>query len=85
MVFGGIGVLMTISGLLVGVLGYRCPYPVPLPMSDMSEHSQPTQLANMPIYCGNPTVIVVKFVFEILSVLVLSGAGLYMMMSGKKR
>jgi hypothetical protein len=38
----------------------------------------------MPVYCVNPAVAVVRFAFNFLAELVLLGAGVYMMINGKK-
>jgi len=109
-----VGVLLTISGLLVDILSTQCYFPYVSPMLGIRE--PPAQPANVtmfadpqpppnrtmlpeqnvntisnhpypyPYYCdGNPAVAVVRFVFKLLSALVFTGVGLYMMMNGKKQ
>ena len=90
-VIGAVSILLTISGVLVDVLSYRCWYPVLSPLMGMSAPAQPAQSIAQPIgtpypnYCYNPMVAVVRFVFNLLAELVLIGAGVYMMLNGKKR
>jgi hypothetical protein len=83
-VLGSISILMTISDLLVEVLSYRSWYPIVLPLFGISQPPTPTQVVNMPFYCVNPAVVVVRFVFDLLSGLIIVGAGFYMMLNGKK-
>ena len=85
MVVAAVSVLMTFSGLLVDVLSYRCWYPLISSLLGVTEPSKSTQIACMPFYCANPVVAVVRFVFNLLADLVVLGAGVYMMMNGKKR
>lgn len=84
MVLGTIFILMTISGVLVDVLTYRCWYPVISPMLGIREPQTPTQVVGIPFYCVNPAVTVVRFVFNLLAGLIILGAGFYMMLNGKK-
>ncbi len=45
-----------------------------------------TQVAALPIYyCVNPAVAIVSFVFRFMSVLIVAGAGVYLMLNGKPR
>lgn len=83
-VLGTIFILMTISGVLVDVLTYRCWYPVISPMLGIREPPTPTQVVGIPFYCVNPAVAVVRFVFNLLAGLIILGAGFYMMLNGKK-
>jgi hypothetical protein len=83
-ILGSVAVLMTVSGLLIEVLNYRCWYPVLSPLLGLSEPPKPTQISQMPVYCVNPAVAVVRFAFNFLAELVLVGAGVYMMINGKK-
>jgi hypothetical protein len=83
-ILASVAVLMTISGLLIEVLNYRCWYPVLSPLLGFGEPPQPTQISEMPVYCVNPAVAVVRFAFNFLAELVVVGAGVYMMMNGKK-
>ncbi len=86
LVLGSVSILMPISGLLVDVLSYPCWYPIISPLLGINLPPRPTQIANMPYYyCINPAVAVVRFVFRLLSALIVAGAGGYMMLSGKKR
>jgi hypothetical protein len=84
-ILGSISVLMTISGLMIEVLNYRCWYPVLSPLFGFSEPSNATQGPNMLVYCANPAVAVVRFIFNFLTGLIVVGAGIYMMLNGKKR
>ncbi len=84
-VLGSVSILMTISGLLVDVLSYRCWYPVVSPLLGISEPPTPTHTVSMPFYCANPAVAVVRFAFNLLSGLLVVGAGSYMMLNGEKR
>jgi hypothetical protein len=83
-IFGSVLILMAISDLLTEVLSYRCWYPVLSQLVGFSEPSRSTQVAQMPVYCVNAAVAVVRFVFKFLAELILLGAGVYMMISGKK-
>jgi hypothetical protein len=83
-ILGSISILMTISGLLIEVLSYRCWYPVLSPLFGLSEPPKSTQVADMLVYCANPAVAVVRFVFNFLAGLIFVGAGAYMMLNGKK-
>jgi len=83
-VLGSVSILMTISGLLVDVLSYRCWYPVVSPLFGITEPPKATQVVSMPFYCVNPAVAVVRFVFNLLGGLIVVGAGCYMMLNGKK-
>ncbi len=86
LVFGSVSILLTISGLIVDVLGYECWYPIVSPLLGINPPPRPTQIANMPYnHCINPAVAFVRFVFRLLSALIVAGAGGYMMLSGKKR
>ncbi len=87
LIVGAVSFLLSLSSLMVDVLSYRCWYPVLSPLLGVSEPSKPTQIANMPnmpYYCANPAVAVVRFVFNLLATLVVSGAGGYMMLNGRK-
>jgi hypothetical protein len=84
-VVSSVSVLLSLSGVLTDVLSYRCWYPILSPLLGMSEPLQPTQAPNMQLYCGNPAVSVVRFIFNFLSGLIFAGAGGYMMLNGKKR
>jgi hypothetical protein len=79
-----VSVLMTISGVLVDVMSYRCWYPILSPLMGVNQPPTPAQDVAMPYYCSNPMVAVIRFVFNLLAELVLIGAGAYMMLSGKK-
>ncbi len=84
LILGAVSILMTISGLMVDVLSYRCWYPIVSPMLGVNEPPKPTQVTDMP-YCTNPAVAVVRFVFNLFSGLIVIGAGGYMMLNGKKQ
>ena len=84
-VVSSVAILMSISGVLVDVLSYRCWYPIISPLLGISEPPQPIQGPNMPVYCGNPAIAVVRFIFNFLSSLIFAGAGVFMMWNGKKR
>lgn len=87
LVLGGVFILMTISGLLVDVLSYRCWYPILSPLLGVNEPPKPSQIADiadLPYYCVDPALAVVKFVFNLLAGLIVAGAGGYMMLNGKK-
>lgn len=79
---GSVVSLMTISGLLIDAVSYRCWYPIISPMLGLKE---PVASAEILPYCIDPVIAVVRFVFNFLSSLVVSGAGIYMMLNGKKR
>ncbi len=79
-----VAILLSISGVLVDALSYRCWYPILSPLLGINEPPQPSQIPNMPFYCSNPAIAVVRFVFNFLASLVSGGAGAYMMWSGKK-
>lgn len=85
LVLGGVFILMTISGLLVDVLSYRCWYPILSPLLGVNEPPKPSQIPDMPYYCVDPALAVVRFVFNLLAGLIIAGAGGYMMLNGKKR
>ncbi len=84
LVLGAISILMTMSGLMVDVLSYRCWYPVISPLLGINEPPTPTQGVHIPFYCVNPAVAIVRFVFNFLAGLIIVGAGFYMMLNGKK-
>jgi hypothetical protein len=83
-ILGSTSILMTVSGLMVEVLSYRCWYPVLSPLFGLSEPPNATQGSNMLVYCTNPAVAVVRFIFNFLAGLIFVGAGAYMMLNGKK-
>jgi hypothetical protein len=85
LIVGAVLILMTISGLMVDVLSYRCWYPIVSPMLGVNESPKPTQVTDMPYSCTNPAVAVVRFVFNLFAGLTVIGAGGYMMLNGKKR
>ena len=85
LVAGSVSILMTISGLLIDVLSLRCWYPIISPMLGIKQPPGPTVAVDIPFYCANPAVAVVRFVFNLLSGLIIVGAGFYMMLNGKKR
>ena len=85
LVLGAVSILMTFSGLLVDVLSYSCWYPVVSPLFGINEPPNPTQIVDMPFYCVNPAVAVVRFVFNLLAGLIVVASGFYMMLNGKKR
>jgi hypothetical protein len=85
LIVGAVFILMTISGLMVDVLSYRCWYPILSPMLGVNEPPKPTQVTDMPYYCTNLAVGVVRFVFNLFAGLIAIGAGGYMMLNGKKR
>jgi hypothetical protein len=85
LIVGAVSILMTISGLMVDVLSYRCWYPIVSPMLGVNEPPKPTQVTDMPYHCTNPAVAVVRFVFNLFAGLIVIGAGGYMMLNGKKR
>ncbi len=84
-VSGAASILMTISGLMVSVVSYRCWYPVVSPLFGITEPPKPMQVVSTSYYCVNPAVALVKFVFDLLVALMVVGAGFYMMLNGKKR
>lgn len=79
---GSVSSLVTISGLLVDVVSYRCWYPVISPMFGFSV--PPVSTSQMMPYCVDPVIAIVRFVFNFLASLVIVGAGTYMMLNGKK-
>ena len=83
-VIGVVSVLMTISGVLTDVLSSRCWYPIISPMMGVNQPPRPAQGVMVPSYCYNPMVAVIRFIFNLLAELVLIGAGIYMMLGGKK-
>jgi hypothetical protein len=83
-VLAAVSILMTISGVLIDVLSYRCWYPILSPLLGVNESTEPTQAIGVPYYCENPMVAVIRFVFNFLAGLVFVGAGFYMMMNGRK-
>jgi len=83
-VLGAVSILMTISGVLIDVLSYRCWYPILSPMMGVTQPPKPTQAVVVPYYCSSPMVAVVRFVFNLLAELVLVGAGVYMTLNGKR-
>jgi len=83
LIIGSVSVLMTISGLLVDVVSYRCWYPIISPLLGVRE--PPVSTYDMPVYCGDPVVAVVRFIFNFLASLVVVGAGVYTMLNGKRR
>jgi uncharacterized protein YggT (Ycf19 family) len=87
LVIAGISVLLTISGLLIDVLSYRCWIPILSPLMGMSEPPNlPQQVGTLPpYYCEDPSIAIIRFVFNLLSELLVIGAGTYMMLNGKKR
>jgi len=87
LVIGTVSIMLTISGVLIDVLSYRCWYPVLSPLMGMSEPVKTAQLVGIPnrYYCYDPMVAVIRFVFNLLAELIVVGAGVYMMLNGKKR
>ncbi len=84
-VLGSVSILMTVSGLLVDVLSYNCWYPIVSPLFGINKPPTVTQTASMLFHCANPAVAAVRFVFNLLSGLLVLGAGFYMMLNGEKR
>jgi hypothetical protein len=84
-ILGLASILMTISGVLVEVLSYRCWYPVLSPLLGIGQPPNSTQGSNMSVYCVDPAIAVVRFVFNFLAALVFVGAGVYMMLNGEKQ
>ena len=88
-VVGVVSILLTISGVMIDVLSYRCWYPIISPLLGMNQPAKPTQTVRsdmplFPYYCYDPVVAVIRFVFNLLAELIVIGAGLYMMLNGKK-
>jgi hypothetical protein len=85
-VIGVVCIMLTVSGVLVDVLGNRCWYPILSPLIGISQPPTPAQIgtAQYSYYCYDPTVAVIRFVFNLLAELIVIGAGLYMMLNGKK-
>ena len=84
-VLGVVLILISISGLLIDVLSYRCWYPVLSPLLGVQEPPNPTRAPSISFYCENPAIGIVRFVFNLLTALIFAAAGLYMMLNGKKR
>lgn len=80
--FSVTSILMSTSELLIDTLSYRCWYPILSPLLGVSE---PRQDMIMPVYCANPAVAIVRFMFSFLSELIFVGVGTYMIMSGRRR
>ena len=80
-----VAILLSISGVLIEALSYRCWYPILSPLLGVSEPPQPSQMPNMPVYCANPAIAVVRFIFNFLAGLIFAGTGAYMIWNGKKR
>lgn len=80
-----VAILLSISGVLIDALSYRCWYPIISPLLGISEPPTPSQIPNMPVYCANPAIAVVRFIFNFLAGLVFAAAGAYMMLNGKKQ
>jgi len=83
-VSGAVLILMTISGVLLDILNSGCYYPIISPMMGVMQPSPPPQGVEVPYYCYNPMVAVIRFVFNLFAELIFSGAGAYMMLNGKK-
>jgi hypothetical protein len=83
-VVSSVSILLSISGLLIEVLSYRCWYPILSPLLGISKPPEPSQVPGMPVYCGNPAVALVRFIFNFLAGLIFAGAGAYTMLNGKK-
>ncbi len=88
LVFGAVSILLTISGLMVDLLSYRCWYPMISPMLGINQ-PPPDQTGNGTMtpsyYCADPAAALVEFVFRFLSALIIGGAGAWMMMNGNKK
>ncbi len=88
LVFGAVSVLLTISGLMVDLLSYRCWYPIISPLLGINQ-PPPDQTGNGTMipsyYCADPAAAFVRFVFSFLSALIVGGAGAWMMMNGNKK
>lgn len=86
LVFGAVSILLTISGLMVDLLSYRCWYPIISPMLGITQPPVQTENGTMipSYYCADPAAAFVKFVFSFLSALIVGGAGAWMMMNGNK-
>ena len=89
-VIGVMSVLLTISGVLIDVLSYRCWYPIISPLMGVSQPVKPSQtndagMLYYPYYCDDPAIAVIRFVFNLLAELVAIGAGFFMIWNGKRR
>ncbi len=80
-----LSILMTISGVVIGILSFRCWYPILSPLLGMNEPTKLIQEIGIPYYCQNPMIAVVRFIFNFLAEMVFAAAGLYMMLNGQKR
>ncbi len=86
LVFGAVSILLTISGLMVDLLSYRCWYPIISPMLGINQPPpDQTGIGTIPsYYCADPAAALVRFVFNLLSALIIGGAGAWMMLNGNK-